>query len=168
LSRGTLSVAGGPDASTAVKFTSWRDRRDAQEGFSLIELLVVCLVIAVLCAIAIPSFLSQTGKARVASAKELVRTAETTAEAIASENGGSYEKVTAEELARVEPTIHIQASTSEAYLKSTTHSATEYSVTSVATDGTELTISRNSRGAIERTCRSTSKTGCSGGQNGSW
>jgi type IV pilus assembly protein PilA len=142
--------------------------RSGQDGFSLIELLVVCLIIAVLCAIAIPSFLSQTGKARVVSAKELARTAETTAETIAVENGGSYAKVTAEELARVEPTIHTQAGKGEAYLKPTTHSATEYSVTTVATDGTELTISRNSLGVIERTCRSTSKTGCSGGQTGSW
>jgi type IV pilus assembly protein PilA len=167
LSKGTLSIVEGPEASTAVK-TSCRYQRSGQEGFSLIELLVVCLVIAVLCAIAIPSFLSQTGKARVASAKELARTAETTAETISSENGGSYEKVTTEELSRAEPSIHTQAGKGEAYLKTTTHSANEYSVTTVATDGTELTISRNAQGVIERTCRTAGKTGCSNGASGSW
>jgi prepilin-type N-terminal cleavage/methylation domain-containing protein len=164
LSTEKLAVAGGPHGRTESRSA----RRDGEDGFSLIELLVVCLVIAVLCAIAIPSFLSQTGKARVVSAKELARTAETTAETVAGENGGSYAKVTVEELSRVEPTIHTVAGKNEAYLKATTHGANEYSVTTVATDGTELTITRNAQGSIERTCRSAGKTGCSGGSTGSW
>ncbi|HEY3959908.1 MAG TPA: hypothetical protein VGL68_05285 [Solirubrobacteraceae bacterium] len=46
----------------------------------------------------IPAFLNQKGKAYDASAKELARTAETTAETIYLDNGGSYSKVGLAEL----------------------------------------------------------------------
>ena len=47
------------------------------------------LIIGILAAIAIPSFLNQKSKANDAQAKELARTAQTTAETIATDNNGS-------------------------------------------------------------------------------
>ncbi len=140
-----------------------------EHGFSLIELLVVIIIIGVLAAIAIPSFLSTKAKAVDSQAKELVRTAETTAETIATDNGGSYEKVTATELNKEEPTIRITASTKEAYVSATTHSKSAYSVTATSYNGDEFTISRNEAGVITRTCASPlTKKGCSGAASSSW
>ncbi|MHB8234694.1 MAG: type IV pilin protein [Solirubrobacteraceae bacterium] len=143
--------------------------RADESGFTLIELLVVVLIIGVLAAIAIPSFLSETGKASDAQAKELAHTAQTTAETIATADDGSYQNVTVDELHAIEPTIPITAGSNEAYLSSANGSANEYSVTATSTNGDELTVSRNSSGEMTRECASPiEKTGCSGAASGSW
>ncbi len=141
-------------------------------GFTLIELLTVILIIGILAAIAIPSFLNQKGKAYDASAKELARTAETTAETYATDHEGGYAGMTTGELQKYETGLKSCPPTSNAcFLESKSPSATEYTVvTKAANTEDEFTIHRTAAGLIERKCASKKapKTGCSGSASGSW
>ncbi len=140
-----------------------------ESGFTLVELLVALLIIGILAAIAIPVFLGESNKARDAQAKELARTAQTTAETIALDNKGSYEHVTLAELHSAEPSMPMVAGEKEAYVSAANGTGNEYSVTAKSATGDELTIKRSSSGAVIRECASpVEKTGCAGAASGSW
>jgi type IV pilus assembly protein PilA len=162
-------------------------RRARQRGFTLIELLVVILIVGVLAAIAIPSFLSEWSKADDASAKELARTAQTVAETIAADHEGSYGGVSVDALTAVEPTINVSSAGTTAYLGGASAAPTaapgvagntpvnSFEVTVVAVpSGDVFHVIRNSDGSVARTCTPASdahRGGCPNGSTavaGSW
>jgi type IV pilus assembly protein PilA len=141
-----------------------RRRAEEEKGFTLIELLVVILIIGILAAIAIPSFLNQKNKGVDASAKELARTAQTAAETYATDHNGSYTGITPAALQGVESTLQIAAGNNNAYISTaatpgtgtgTNTAGSSYIVTATATDGNTFSISRNDSGVVTRSCTGT-------------
>jgi type IV pilus assembly protein PilA len=158
-----------------------RQRSKDEGGFTLIELLVVILIIGILAAIAIPSFLSQKSKAYDAGAKELARTAETTMETYATDHEGKFAVggtgPTIKQLHEYESSIpESQASAKGgAYLEAAPtivsgESEEGYSVTAVAANTADkFTVARNKNGEVTRTCVSaTGKKDCAGSATSEW
>jgi type IV pilus assembly protein PilA len=71
--------------------------RGDQGGFSLIELLVVILIIAILAAIGIPVYLNQREKAHISSIQHTLKNVATNVESWAVESAGDYSALDGED-----------------------------------------------------------------------
>jgi type IV pilus assembly protein PilA len=148
-----------------------RPHRHAQgeQGFTLIELLVVILIIGILAAIAIPSFLSQKSKATDAQAKEMARTGQTAAETYSTDHNGEYTGIEPKVLNEYESAIVTEAGKGNAYISvaEATEANRGYKVVATSLNGDTFTITKKATGEVTRTCeaKAVNKGGC---QTGKW
>src|SRR5436309_11881546 len=140
-------------------------RTQTQSGYTLIELLVVILIIGVLAAIAIPSFLNQKSKATDSSAKSLARSAETAAETYSTDHRGDYSGLSPSALQNIEPTIQTAPGNNNAYLTAASADGTGkgYTVTAVSMSSNTYSITRADDGSVTRTCTPSATSPNSGG-----
>ena len=82
---------------------------DEDEGFTLIELMVVVLIIAILIAIAIPTFLGAQDRARDRGAQSDLRNGITAAKTIATDDAGKFTGVSAATLKSAEGALSFGA-----------------------------------------------------------
>ncbi len=123
-------------------------RRDGEEGFTLIELMVVVLIIAILIAIAIPTFLGARNRAQDRAAQSSLRNGLTAAKTIFTDQE-DYTQATPAALGGVEPSLQFVAanapSTTQTEVSVNAVSATNIIMATLSKSGTCFYIQDNTQ-----------------------
>jgi type IV pilus assembly protein PilA len=147
-----------------------KNRMEREEGFTLIELLVVILIIGILAAIAIPSFLNQREKGQDACAKSQARTMTTAMETVYTDNN-SYAGTTIGSLNTIETAVTsggacgngtsatVGTAATNGVCDTTAPGAQTYCVSQTSASGRSFAVVKDTTGT-SRWCGSTTGGGC--------
>ena len=129
----------------------FRERFITEQGFSLVELLVVMVIVGLLSMIALPNYLNQRTKADDIEAKGTVTTSVRAMEACATDHEGSYADCDLPTIEDIEPTLR-DASASGRISVIPMSSSYSVSVESKRSLDVVFTIARDSSSDMTRSC----------------